>query len=54
MFNKIHHVAYTVNDLGHYEKLFGGTLMTESETTREMPDAGYKATVFVEEMNDQE
>lgn len=46
MFNKIHHVAYTVNDLGRYEKLFGETLMMELETTREMPNAGYKATVY--------
>jgi methylmalonyl-CoA/ethylmalonyl-CoA epimerase len=46
MFDKIHHVAYTVNDLGRYETLFGETLMMEMVATREMPDAGYKATVY--------
>lgn len=46
MFKKVHHVAYTVDDLDAYTELFGETLMMEAVATREMPDAGYKAAVF--------
>lgn len=46
MFDRVHHVAYTVDDLGRYEELFGEVLMMESVATREMPDAGYKAAVY--------
>jgi methylmalonyl-CoA/ethylmalonyl-CoA epimerase len=46
MFDSIHHVAYTVNELGRYKKLFGETLMMEAVDSREMPDAGYNAAVY--------
>lgn len=46
MFENVHHVAYTVDDLDRYEELFGETLIMESVAIREMPDAGYKATVY--------
>lgn len=46
MFENIHHVAYTVDDLDRYEELFGEILMMEAVATREMPDAGYAAAVY--------
>ncbi|WP_433633340.1 VOC family protein [Halomicrococcus sp. NG-SE-24] len=46
MFDKVHHIAYTVDDLDAYKTLFGDTLSMGAVTTREMPDAGYKAAVY--------
>lgn len=46
MFDRVHHVAYTVRDLGEYREFFGETLEMEEEAVREMPDAGYRAAVF--------
>ncbi|RBI60323.1 hypothetical protein DMJ13_18510 [halophilic archaeon] len=46
MFDKVHHIAYTVDNLDAYKTLFGDTLSMGAVTTREMPDAGYKAAVY--------
>lgn len=46
MFERVHHVAYTVRDLAEYREFFGEVLEMEEEAVREMPEAGYKAAVF--------
>jgi len=46
MFDRVHHVAYTVRDLEEYREFFGETLEMTEEAVREMPEAGYNAAVF--------
>ena len=46
MFERVHHVAYTVRDLEEYRGFFGDVLGMEEEAVREMPEAGYNAAVF--------
>lgn len=46
MFDRVHHVAYTVDDLDEYERFFGDVLGMEHVETREMPDDGYDAAVY--------
>ncbi len=46
MFDQVHHVAYTVDDLDSYETFFGDVLEMEQVDYREMPDDGYKAAVY--------
>jgi len=46
MFEQVHHVAYTVDDLDSYQPFFGDVLEMEKVDYREMPDDGYKAAVY--------
>lgn len=46
MFEKVHHVAYTVDDIDSYQPFFGDVLEMEKVDYREMPEDGYKAAVF--------
>ena len=46
MFEKVHHVAYTVRDMDEYRPFFRDVLEMEEVDYREMPDDGYKAAVF--------
>lgn len=46
MFERVHHVAYTVEDLEAYRSFFGDTLDMPFVAHREMPEAGYDAAVF--------
>ncbi|WP_251341296.1 VOC family protein [Haloplanus halophilus] len=46
MFEQVHHVAYTVDDLDSYRTFFGDVLEMEKVDYREMPEDGYKAAVY--------
>lgn len=46
MFDRVHHVAYTVADVEAYRPLFGDVFDLERVDEREMPDAGYRADVY--------
>lgn len=46
MFKKVHHIAYTVDDLDSYQEFFGDVLEMEKIDYREMPEDGYKAAVY--------
>lgn len=46
MFEQVHHVAYTVDDLDSYQTFFGDVLEMEQVDYREMPEDGYKAAVY--------
>lgn len=46
MFEKVHHVAYTVDDLDSYQTFFGDVLEMDKVDYREMPEDGYKAAVY--------
>lgn len=46
MFERIHHVAYTVEDIEAYRTFFGTELEMPFVAYREMPDAGYNAAVY--------
>lgn len=46
MFERVHHVAYTVDDLDSYRGFFGDVLEMDEVDYREMPEDGYKAAVY--------
>ncbi|MFC6613613.1 VOC family protein [Halopenitus salinus] len=46
LFKRVHHVAYTVDDLDRYRPFFEDALGMSFVAHREMPDAGYDAAVF--------
>ncbi|WP_129113920.1 VOC family protein [Halegenticoccus tardaugens] len=46
VFERIHHVAYTVDDIDGYRPFFEEILGMTFVDYREMPDAGYDAAVY--------
>ncbi|MFB6112469.1 MAG: VOC family protein [Halodesulfurarchaeum sp.] len=46
MFERVHHVAYTVESLEEYRTFFEEALQFPLVARREMPDAGYDADVY--------
>ena len=46
MLDKVHHIAYTVDDIDAYRSFFADTLEMEEVDYRVMPEDEYKAAVY--------